>query len=143
MPTGKFFICSFADFVARRNALIDRQFSSRKRKRNVHLWKRNKNKMARNSGSTYFTYKQISKPAKKPNLLNFLCVEKCRQKCSEKISTEDRKTLFSTYYSLDLSGKNQLLFGCIHRKNVKHHRKNSIKKKAKHIFIQHQAAGSR
>lgn len=85
--------------------------------------------MARNSGRTYFTYKQISKPAKEPNLLNVLCVEKCRKKCSEKISAEDRKTLFSTYYSLDLSGKNQLLFGCIHRKSVKHHRKNSIKKK--------------
>lgn len=126
---GKYFVCSFADFVNRRNALIDRQYCSRKRKRNVDLWKRNKNKIARNSGLSYFTYKQIHMPAKKPNLLDVLCLSNCRRKCSEKISTDQRQALFSAFYSLDFNAKNVMLFNGIQRKNVKRHRKNVTKRK--------------
>lgn len=129
VSSGKHFICSFKDYLKRRNALIDRQFCSRKRKRNVHLWKRNKNKIAKNSGLAYLTYKRISMPAKKPNLLNVLCMENCRRSCSDKISTEDRSALFSAYYSANLSGKNNMLFNSIRRKDVKQHRKDATKQK--------------
>lgn len=128
-PNGKCFKRSFADFLEERNALIARQFSSRKRKRNVHLWKRNKNKIARNAGLAYFTYKQVPVLAKEPNLQSILCVEKCRRNCSNNISIDERQALFSAYYSLDLNGKNVMLFNCIQRKSVKHHRKNIVKQK--------------
>lgn len=68
-------------------------------------------------------------PAKKPNLLTVLCSVNCRRNCSNKILVEQRQALFTTYYSLDLNGKNVMLFNCIQRKNVKHHRKNAIKRK--------------
>lgn len=129
VPKGKIFIWSFADFLKERNALIDRQFCSRKRKRNVHLWKRNKNKNARNAGLAYFTYKKVSMPAKKPNLMHILCKDKCRRNCSHKISIKESQTLFTAFYSLDLKGKNVMLFNCIQRKDVKHHRMNTIKQK--------------
>lgn len=79
--TAKHFIRSFADYLEERNALIDRQFESRKRKRNVQ-----------------------------------------------------RQSLFSAYYSLDLNGKNVMLFNCIQRKEVKHHRKNAVKQKQNTFF---------
>lgn len=125
---------SFADYLKQRNALIDRQFKPRKRQRNVHLWKRNKNKNARNSGLAYVTYKNVPIPAKKPNLLTVLCKENCRRNCSEKFSMDQRQSLFSAYYSLDLNGKNVMLFNCIHRKEVKHHRKNAVKQKQNTFF---------
>lgn len=68
--------------------------------------------------------KLIFKPEKEPNLLNDLCNETCRRKCSHYITVEDRQVLFSTYYSLDVNGKNNMLFNCIKRRNVKTHRKN-------------------
>lgn len=71
--------------------------------------------------------KLIFKPEKVPNLLNDLCNETCRRKCSDCVSVEDRQVLFSTYYSLDLNGRNNMLFNCIKRKNVKTHRKNIIR----------------
>lgn len=126
---GKYYVRSFADFLKQRNALIDRQFGSRKRKRNVNLWKRNKNKIARNAGLAYVTYKNVAVPAKNPNVLNVLCRENCRRNCTEKFSMDQRQSLFSGYYSLDLNGKNVMLFNCIRRKEVKHHRKNIIKAK--------------
>lgn len=127
--TGRHFVWSFADYLKQRIALIDRQFGSRKRKRNVHLWKRNKNKIAKNAGLTYVTYKNVSMPAKKPNMLKVLCKEKYRRDCSDKFSMDQRQSLFSAYYSLDLNGKNVMLFNCIQRKEVKHHRKNAVKQK--------------
>lgn len=68
-------------------------------------------------------------PAKKPNLHNILCVKNCRRHCSNRISTEQRRALFTAYYSLDLNGKNIMLFNCIERKAVKKHRKNIAKRK--------------
>lgn len=131
-PIGKNYIRSFADFLKERTELIKRQFGTRKRKRNVHLWKRNKNKIARNVGLTYFTYKPM--PAKKPNLMNVLCNEKCRRNCSNRISIDQRQSLFTAYYSLDLNGKNVMLFNCIQRRSVKHHRKNAVKRKQNSFY---------
>lgn len=73
-------------------------------------------------------------PAKQPNLLNLLCTVKCKRNCSTKISMEQRRVIFSSYYSLDLNGKNVMLFNCIQRKNVKQHRKNIVKPK-KNTFV--------
>lgn len=111
-----------------RNALIDRQFDSRKRKRNI-VWARNRNKLARQSGLAHVTYRNIPVPAKRPNLFDPLCYDKCRKKCSTKLTMEQREAIFSAYYSLDNTGKNFVLSSCLHRKDVRFHRKNTQKQK--------------
>lgn len=123
---GKVFKRSFAEFVAQRNALIERQFSRRKRKRNVHLWKRNKNRDARSAGLPYVSYKGVQMPAKLPNLQAVLCGIKCRHNCSANLNSQARQALFEAYYSLDVNGKNLMLMGCIQRIPVKTHRKNTV-----------------
>lgn len=112
-----------------RYALIDRQFTSSKCKQNVELWKRNRNKLLKQCGSAYVTCRNVPIPAKNPNLSNQLCSEKCRHKCSAKLSMAQREAIFAAYYSLDYNGKNLLLFNCVQRKDVKHHRKQAQKQK--------------
>lgn len=115
--------------LAWRKALIERVMNASKRKRNDRLWKRNRNKLARETGSAYISNRNILMPAKKPNLTGPLCNDKCRKKCSSKFTIEQRQAAFSAYYSLDLTGKNYLLFNCIQRKDVRSHRKNTQKQK--------------
>lgn len=124
------------DSLKWRSALINRQFGPHKHKRNM-VWARNCNKLARQSGLAHVTYRNVPVPAKMPNLSGPLCYEKCRQKCSEKLSMEQREAIFSAYYSLDNNGKNFVISSCLHRKDVRFHRKNTQKQKLHsfHYFI--------
>lgn len=118
----------------RRNALIERQLITRKRKRNEHLWKRNRIKLARESGSAYISNSKLPVAAKKPNLSGPLCLASCRKNCSSKLSLEQREAAFSAYYSLDWVGKNYLLSNCLTRKEVRCHRKD-IQKPKQNTFV--------
>lgn len=111
------------------SALINLRNNSQKRKRSDRVWRRDMNKLARQTGSAYVKYNKIVVPAKKPNLLNKLCWERCRRNCSEKFSKEQRQALFSAFYSLDQNGKNYMLLNCMQRRDVVHHRKKVQKKK--------------
>lgn len=119
-----------------RNTLIDRQFGPHKRKRNVK-WSLKRNKLARQFGLAHVTYRNVPVPAKIPKLFGPLCYEKCRQKCSEMLSMEQREAIFSAYYSLDNNGKNFVISSCFHRKDVRFHRKNTQTQKLHsfHYFI--------
>lgn len=61
--------------------------------------------------------------------MTILCYERCRFKCSKKISPAERQSLFNEFYSLDVNGKNMTLFQCIHMREVKIHRKEALKSK--------------
>ena len=100
------------------------QSKSRKRKVNKLNWKSVKAKQARAHGTKYLSRYGKTIPAKKVNTGD-LCGEKCRLKCSQRLTVPLREELFNTYYSLDQAGKHQFLFACmegykpIQKKNAK------------------------
>ncbi|KAL0830179.1 hypothetical protein ABMA28_003636 [Loxostege sticticalis] len=69
----------------------------RKRKRDEESWKQNKAKSLRNAGKQYINkkYKEI-----KPRSVQPPCGDKCRLKCCEKISEDQRQTIFNVYWKL-------------------------------------------
>lgn len=104
------------------------QKNSRKRKRRPETWKRKKAAKCRERGEEYISYKGTLVPAKKVNT-GILCSEKCPLKCSEKISIEERHTLFKSFYSMDVNSKNVFLFKSIVIQNVKRFRADAQKHK--------------
>lgn len=94
----------------KRKVLIPTQSNqeSRKRKRKPELWQKNRAKRLRNTGESY-VYTQVKKHGndtvriKKERPRKSIlppCGEKCRIKCYEKISSEQRETIFSEFYKL-------------------------------------------
>lgn len=115
--------------IEKRFALIEKQYQSRKRKRQVDLWKRNVAKNNRARGLPYISYNNVSRPAKQPNL-EVLCRERCRFKCTQSISCEERESLFAEFYTRDVNQKNLILFNSINRAPVKRHRPEAVNKKS-------------
>jgi hypothetical protein len=79
-----------------------------KRTSNPDSWARNQRKYAKNSGQSYVASsgKFVEAKQMKPN-----CGEKCRMKCTSKISEDDRKRNFDKFYTLaDIVKQRQFLF---------------------------------
>lgn len=101
--------------------------TSRKRKRNPECWKRKKAAIAREKGIRYISQCGKVIPAKHVSE-NAIC--SCRLKCSSKFSTADKNNILSSFYKLDVNGKNALLFKSINITNVKRRRTNAVKNKS-------------
>ncbi|XP_045454105.1 uncharacterized protein LOC123667070 [Melitaea cinxia] len=69
----------------------------RKRKRNEENWKRNVNKMLRNTGKAY---KSASNKIKEERKIKEPCGDKCRLQCKSKLSEDERMLLFKNYWAL-------------------------------------------
>lgn len=69
----------------------------RKRKRDEESWKQNKAKSLRNAGKQYINKKNKEI---KPRSVQPPCGDKCRLKCCEKISEDQRQTIFNVYWKL-------------------------------------------
>lgn len=71
----------------------------KKRKRNTEDWLKNKAKRLRNSGESYVSSSSKKKviPAKK---LLPPCTDKCKLKCFQYFSEDDRQQIFSDYWGL-------------------------------------------
>ncbi|KAL4713815.1 hypothetical protein ACJJTC_015469 [Scirpophaga incertulas] len=69
----------------------------RKRKRNEESWKQNKTKSLRNAGKSCLSKKN---KVTKPRSVQPPCGDKCRLKCCEKITVDQRQTIFDVYWNL-------------------------------------------
>ena len=85
--------------------------SSRKRLRNGMTSKAVARMMARQAGLEYMSSTGIMIPRKLPAIYENLC--NCKKKCSEKISSEERASIFNNYYNMDETSKNVYLFESI------------------------------
>lgn len=102
---------------------------SRKRPRNEDEWKKKRAALAREQGKAYITYKGKEMPAKEVNLGN-LCNENCRLRCGEKLDSESRTKIHTSFYKLDINAKNALLFKSIEMHETKRQRKNARRHKS-------------
>lgn len=103
---------------------IQRQVkSSRKRPRKPESWTRKKMALQRQKGEEYVTQPGALVVAKSVQQ-GILCKEKCRLKCSDKFSIEDRQLIFRKYYKLDVNSKNMIIFNSLLIQPVKRHRKD-------------------
>ena len=104
----------------------------RKRNRNPDSWKRARQKKKRLSGLEYKTRSGHTVAAK--IFSDKKC--KCARKCDEKLSTDERKTLFKSFYSLTTqSEQNIFLNGCIKSRTIKRRRPtNQSKSPRSHSF---------
>ena len=88
----------------------------RKRLRIEKNWKRKKRKLDKDKGSSYTTYKGVTKMPKELKDLQCRCVFKCCQKLSD----NDRKRIFDEFYRLENHDiQNKYLFGLIDKKTIK------------------------
>lgn len=74
-----------------------KKLSSRKKKRNPNQWKRNIRKSLKTQGKEYTSVTGKVMDAKK--VLPHNC-QKCRFKCADKFTEEDRQEIFTLYYNL-------------------------------------------
>lgn len=81
---------------------------TRKRKRNIDTWAKNKRKQLKTQGKEYCTVKGKTISAK---LMKLPC--KCKRKCYEKINEDQRLLIFKNYYSLTLDSQNQFIAGFV------------------------------
>ncbi|CAH1988725.1 unnamed protein product [Acanthoscelides obtectus] len=70
---------------------------SKKKLRREHTWKRNIIKSSRNQGKKYTNWKGKKQLARK---MKTSCEEKCRMKCLNKMSEEERHKIFTEYWGL-------------------------------------------
>lgn len=70
--------------------------NARKRQRNPNKWRRNQIKKCRNLGKKYTDWKGNVRPKRQQKNA---CTD-CRQKCSEKLSEDERKQIFEDYWQL-------------------------------------------
>ena len=94
-------------------AEFNKHCSTRKRRRRMPLWKRNIEKEKRLRGEAYVMKNGRAVEAKEAMINKQLCSEKCRLKCNDSFSEEDRVAVFQKYYSLSLEARNAYLFGNI------------------------------
>ena len=88
----------------------------RKRKRNPDKWQRARQRTKRLSGKEYKTRRGCTVAEK--IFSDTLCG--CTKKCNEKISTNERKNIFQSFYKLNNQNEQNLFFnGCIKSSSVK------------------------
>lgn len=120
---------ALSDFEVRPNPEPNR---GRKRKINTNNWKRIRQNKKRLSGKEYTTRSGHTVAAKVFN--DKEC--KCARKCNENISTDERKALFKSFYSLtNQNEQNIFLNGCIKSRSIMRHRPtNKSKPPRSHSF---------
>ena len=92
---------------------------SRKRNRNPDQHKQNIAKRCRNSGKQYVTKK--GKVCEGKVFSNIPC--NCRMKCNNKISSDERKSMFESFWNMAEFGKqNSYICGLVQRNEVKRRR---------------------
>lgn len=105
---------------------------SRKRKRCAKDWKRNIAKARRQRGEAYLSSRGKHVPGvcmKDP------CSPKCRQKCGERISNNERLLIFKRYYELKTyERKRDFINGHTEKKLKKWHTKQNSRRKSTIIF---------
>lgn len=85
-----------------------------KRKRNESSWKRNISKIARNSGKEYESHsKNSEKRLKEARKMKSPCQDKCRLKCKEKMTEDERMSVFDAYWNLgDIAKQREFIHNC-------------------------------
>lgn len=92
---------------------------SRKRQREPSTWKQATAKRLRNSGQTYSNKKGTQVEGKK--FVNVDC--KCKKKCSEQFSEDERRGIFVNFWEMGNFGKqNAYLCGLVHQVQIKQKR---------------------
>ena len=99
--------------------------SSRKKKRNPNMWKRNIRKVQRNKCQEYINEKGKRITARSMKSIN--CT-KWRFKCSDKISNEKRQSIFESYWNIG-NFERQRQFICQHIPTTDPKRKSDNPKK--------------
>ncbi|KAG8256191.1 hypothetical protein J6590_074248 [Homalodisca vitripennis] len=107
---------------------IKKQKMTRKRQRNIQLWKSIVAAKARESGESYLSRKGVVIPAKRINE-DSICNEKCRLKFSTTIDKDKRIAIFNDYYKHDINGENVILFKSISKSEPQRKRKGAIRHK--------------
>uniref|UniRef100_A0A6P7H5S2 Uncharacterized protein LOC114346528 n=1 Tax=Diabrotica virgifera virgifera TaxID=50390 RepID=A0A6P7H5S2_DIAVI len=87
---------SLLDGDTQSQSVTSKQLNTRKRQRNPSQWRRNKIKASRNRGEEYADWKGNIRAKKQQKNA---CTN-CRNKCSEKISEEERRHIFESYWQL-------------------------------------------
>lgn len=91
-------------------ASVDPQRLSRKRKANPESWKRNKTKTLINSGKAHTTMSKSKKMITAKNM-GPVCSDKCKFKCQNVFSFEERLTIFNAYWDTgDLNVQRQFIY---------------------------------
>lgn len=89
---------------------VDLQRGSRKRKANPGLWKTNVSKLLRNSGKAY-TSMAKSKKLMNAKKMGPTCSDKCKFKCGEIFSSNERYQVFETYWHMaDLQAQRRFIY---------------------------------
>jgi len=78
-----------------RRRKLEKDFEGRKSQ-----WKRNQRKYARTRGLSYVKACGQLVEEKQPILNGCICHKKCRLKCSDKFSSDERQALFDEFYAL-------------------------------------------
>jgi len=106
---------------------------TRKRLRREEKWKRNQGKYARVHGLSYIKASGQLVEEKRPILNGCICHEKCRLKCTDKFSSDERQALLDGFYALDSDAQQVLLTSCVRASKpkvvlleAKKHRKTSF-----------------
>lgn len=95
----------------------------KKRVRNEDNWLKNKKKKLKNSGKSYVTKSGRSIEARK---MKAPCSEKCVQKCSTKISDEQRNIIFNEFWALaSFQRQRDFLGSCVEQLVLKYRRISS------------------
>ncbi|CAH1114771.1 unnamed protein product [Psylliodes chrysocephalus] len=102
--------------------------TSKKRKRKPEQWVKRKAALSREKGQSYKSYKGEDIAAKSVAMGN-LCPDKCRLKCSDKFTIEQRENIMFSFYKLDINGKNALLFNSIRSSSPGRKRKGATNHK--------------
>lgn len=97
-------------------ASVDPQRLSRKRKANPESWKRNKTKTLINSGKAHTTMSKSKKMITAKNM-GPVCSDKCKFKCQNVFSFEERLAIFNAYWATgDLNVQRQFIYN--HMTNI-------------------------
>ena len=105
----------------------------RKRLRYPEQWKRKRQKIRKDGGKSYDTYK--GERMTKKNFQVIIC--RCQNRCNLRVSRAERKRIFHDFYKLsDHDNQNKYLFGLIKRSCPKR-TSHSAKRARVNIFIYH------
>uniref|UniRef100_A0A6P7H6I5 Uncharacterized protein LOC114344949 n=1 Tax=Diabrotica virgifera virgifera TaxID=50390 RepID=A0A6P7H6I5_DIAVI len=100
---------SESDDIPQPTTIQDKQLTM-KRKAQPEEWIRNKAKRLRNSGKEYVT-KSKEKKMRPVRKVGRPCTDKCKLKCANKFTEEQRQAIFKVYYDLpDIERKRFYIF---------------------------------
>ncbi|CAG9793954.1 unnamed protein product [Diatraea saccharalis] len=80
-------------------SIEENSYRGRKRSKNIYKWQQIKAKRLRNRGESYVSMSKSRKVIPE-RILKDTCTEKCKLKCSENISSENRYKIFSSFWDL-------------------------------------------